>query len=41
MVQLEKHASIETTLPDASAIAPERFAELAPLLLDTTNPPRR
>ncbi len=38
MVQLEKHASIETTLPDASAIAPERFAELAPLLLGYNEP---
>ncbi|HML45696.1 MAG TPA: DNA primase, partial [Clostridia bacterium] len=33
MVQLEKHASIETTLPDVHAIAPERFAEFASLLL--------
>ena len=38
MVQLEKYASIETTLPDASAIAPERFAELAPLLLGYNEP---
>lgn len=38
MVQLEKHASIETTLTDASAIAPERFAELAPLLMDYNEP---
>ena len=38
MVQLEKHASIETTLTDASAIAPERFAELAPLLLGYNEP---
>lgn len=38
MVQLEKHASIETVLPDASAIAPERFAELAPLLLGYNEP---
>ena len=38
MVQLEKYASIETTLPDARAIAPERFAELAPLLLGYNEP---
>lgn len=38
MVQLEKYASIETTLPDASAIAPEHFAELAPLLLGYNEP---
>jgi putative DNA primase/helicase len=38
MVQLEKHASIETVLPDASAIAPARSAELAPLLLGYNEP---
>ena len=38
IVQLEKHASIETTLHDASAITPDRFAELAPLLLEYNEP---
>lgn len=38
MVQLEKHASIETTLPDTRAILPDMLAELGPLLIGYNEP---
>ncbi len=38
MVQLEKYASIESSLPEAAAIAPDKLMELGPLLLDYNEP---
>ena len=38
MIQLEKHASIESALPASAAISPKKLVELGPLLLGYNEP---